>query len=64
VLPEPKVEKPVVVVVPALKTVDVSLVSDVRDYLKERREKLIDQLWTGVQCASCGLRFPPDQTVR
>ncbi|CAG7733227.1 unnamed protein product [Allacma fusca] len=53
---EPKeVEK----VVPPLETVDVPL-----DKLKERREKLIAQICTGVQCGSCGLRFPPDQNVR
>jgi hypothetical protein len=49
---------------PSLPTVEVLLVSEEKDYNKKRREILIDQLWTGVQCAICGLRFPPDQSVR
>ena len=46
-------------VIPPLETVDVSW-----DKLKERRDKLIAQICTGIQCGSCGLRFPPDQNVR
>jgi len=56
---EQRPEKPSV---PPLETVSIDLSSDAKDNLKERREKLIAQLWTGIQCASCGLRFPPDQT--
>jgi len=55
-----KAEEPSKPIVPPLETVDMTF----NDNLKERRSKLVGQLWTGVQCASCGLRFPPDQTVR
>lgn len=46
--------------IPPLPTVDVTF----DDNLKERRDIAIGQIWTGVQCSQCGLRFPPDQTLR
>lgn len=46
--------------IPPLPTVDVSL----DDNLRERRDVAIAQISTGVQCSQCGLRFPPDQTLR
>jgi hypothetical protein len=45
---------------PPLETVTVTF----KDNMRERRVKLIDQICTGIQCASCGLRFAPDQTFR
>lgn len=61
--PEPKESEKITEpknIIPPLPIVDVSL----DDSLKERREIAIGQLFTGVQCSQCGLRFPPDQTVR
>ncbi|OXA40463.1 Polyadenylation and cleavage factor 11 [Folsomia candida] len=49
---------------PPLPTVDVLLVSEEKNYFKERRQGLINQLWVGKQCATCGLRFPPDQNAK
>lgn len=34
------------------------------DNLKKRRPKLISTLYFGIQCASCGLRFPTDQNYK
>lgn len=53
---------PVVEVIPPpLPTVDVLLVTEEKNYFKERRQTLINQMWIGIQCSMCGLRFPPDQ---
>lgn len=54
-------DKPIII--PVLPTVDVLLVAD-KKYFEVRRQILIDQLCTGLQCATCGLRFPPDQNAR
>ncbi|XP_076041386.1 uncharacterized protein LOC143025504 isoform X2 [Oratosquilla oratoria] len=32
--------------------------------LKRRRQYLIDGLYRGMQCSSCGLRYPPEQTLQ
>jgi pre-mRNA cleavage complex 2 protein Pcf11 len=55
--PKPKAETPLP---PPPEVVDVTF----KDNLKERRPKLVDTLYVGVQCGSCGLRFGPDQTFR
>jgi hypothetical protein len=52
------------VIPPPLPTVDVLLVSGDKKYFEERREALINQLWIGMQCATCGLRFSPDQAIK
>jgi hypothetical protein len=56
--PTPKVTPP------PLPTVDVLLVSGDKKYFEERREDLINQLWIGMQCATCGLRFYPGQAIQ
>jgi len=48
------------ILVPPVEVVEITF----DDNLKERRGKLVEQIWTGVQCASCGLRFAADQTLR
>ncbi|XP_055637701.1 uncharacterized protein LOC129776214 [Toxorhynchites rutilus septentrionalis] len=32
--------------------------------LKRRQPSIIAQLYTGMQCSSCGVRFPPEQTMK
>lgn len=32
--------------------------------IKQRQQAIIDSLYTGIQCGSCGLRFPPEQTIK
>jgi hypothetical protein len=59
--PEPQaLEKAAVAGPPPLEVVNISLT----DNLRERRITLINQICTGMQCASCGLRFAPDQSLR
>ncbi|KAF5294521.1 hypothetical protein FQA39_LY13375 [Lamprigera yunnana] len=31
--------------------------------LKQRRQPLINLLYAGMQCSSCGMRFPPEQSI-
>lgn len=60
VKPEVEVKKEEQVAPPVQEFVEVTF----NDSLKERREKLINLICAGVQCGSCGLRFPPDQSLR
>ncbi|CAL8089630.1 unnamed protein product [Orchesella dallaii] len=55
-----KPEKPPAPTIPPLPTVDVTF----DENMKEKRNIAIAQIFTGVQCSQCGLRFPPDQTLR
>lgn len=32
--------------------------------IKKRQQAIIDTLYSGIQCSSCGLRFPPEQTIK
>lgn len=32
--------------------------------IKKRQPGIIDTLYSGIQCSSCGLRFPPEQTMK
>lgn len=32
--------------------------------VKQRQQAIIDTLYSGTQCSSCGLRFPPEQTMK
>lgn len=32
--------------------------------LKKRQNGIVDTLYLGIQCSSCGLRFPPEQTMK
>lgn len=32
--------------------------------IKKRQQAIIDTLYIGIQCSSCGLRFPPEQTIK
>jgi pre-mRNA cleavage complex 2 protein Pcf11 len=32
--------------------------------IKKRQKGIVDTLYSGIQCSSCGLRFPPEQTMR
>ncbi|XP_070503584.1 pre-mRNA cleavage complex 2 protein Pcf11 isoform X2 [Chironomus tepperi] len=32
--------------------------------IKKRQQAIIDTLYSGLQCSSCGLRFPPEQTIK
>lgn len=32
--------------------------------LKKRQQAIVDILYCGIQCSSCGLRFPPEQTMK
>lgn len=32
--------------------------------IKKRQQAIIDTLYCGIQCSSCGLRFPPEQTIK
>jgi pre-mRNA cleavage complex 2 protein Pcf11 len=32
--------------------------------IKMRQQAIVDTLYIGIQCGSCGLRFPPEQTIR
>lgn len=32
--------------------------------IKKRQQAIVDSLYTGIQCGSCGLRFPPEQTTK
>lgn len=32
--------------------------------IKTRQQAIVDTLYIGIQCGSCGLRFPPEQTIR
>lgn len=32
--------------------------------LKKRQQGIVDILYCGIQCSSCGLRFPPEQTMK
>ncbi len=32
--------------------------------IKTRQKAIVDSLYIGIQCGSCGLRFPPEQTIR
>uniref|UniRef100_A0A8D9EB98 Pre-mRNA cleavage complex 2 protein Pcf11 n=1 Tax=Cacopsylla melanoneura TaxID=428564 RepID=A0A8D9EB98_9HEMI len=34
------------------------------DRMKERQPAMIHSLYSGIQCGSCGARFPPDQTTK
>lgn len=32
--------------------------------IKKRQQGIVDTLYWGIQCGSCGLRFPPEQTMK
>lgn len=32
--------------------------------IKTRQQAIVDTLYTGIQCGNCGLRFPPEQSIR
>lgn len=32
--------------------------------IKKRQQAIVDTLYSGIQCSSCGLRFPPEQTMK
>lgn len=32
--------------------------------IKKRQAGIVDTLYSGIQCSSCGLRFPPEQTMK
>lgn len=32
--------------------------------IRKRQQSIIDTLYSGIQCSSCGLRFPPEQTIK
>lgn len=32
--------------------------------IKQRQQAIVDTLYFGTQCSSCGLRFPPEQTMK
>ena len=32
--------------------------------IKQRQQAIVDTLYSGTQCSSCGLRFPPEQTMK
>uniref|UniRef100_A0A182VVW6 Pre-mRNA cleavage complex 2 protein Pcf11 n=1 Tax=Anopheles minimus TaxID=112268 RepID=A0A182VVW6_9DIPT len=34
------------------------------DTLKKRQTAIVHQLFSGMQCSSCGVRFPPEQTMK
>lgn len=34
------------------------------DTIKKRQSAIVDTLYSGIQCSSCGLRFPPEQTMK
>lgn len=34
------------------------------DTIKKRQQAIVDSLYSGIQCSSCGLRFPPEQTMK
>lgn len=34
------------------------------DTIKKRQAAVVDTLYCGIQCSSCGLRFPPEQTMK
>uniref|UniRef100_A0A1Q3FY43 Pre-mRNA cleavage complex 2 protein Pcf11 n=1 Tax=Culex tarsalis TaxID=7177 RepID=A0A1Q3FY43_CULTA len=34
------------------------------DQLKKRQAAIVSQLFCGMQCSSCGVRFPPEQTMK
>lgn len=34
------------------------------DTIKKRQQGIVDSLYLGIQCSSCGLRFPPEQTMK
>lgn len=34
------------------------------DTIKKRQPAIVDTLYCGIQCSSCGLRFPPEQTMK
>lgn len=34
------------------------------DTIKKRQQAIVDTLYSGIQCSSCGLRFPPEQTMK
>ncbi|XP_055540446.1 uncharacterized protein LOC129727068 [Wyeomyia smithii] len=34
------------------------------DTLKRRQSAIVTQLFSGMQCSSCGVRFPPEQTMK
>lgn len=34
------------------------------DTVKKRQHAIVDTLYCGIQCSSCGLRFPPEQTMK
>lgn len=34
------------------------------DTIKLRQQGIVDTLYSGIQCSSCGLRFPPEQTLK
>ncbi|XP_049279637.1 uncharacterized protein LOC125762019 isoform X1 [Anopheles funestus] len=37
---------------------------DKPDTLKKRQTAIVYQLFSGMQCSSCGVRFPPEQTMK
>lgn len=42
----------------------VSVILTRPDTIKKRQSAIVDTLYLGIQCSSCGLRFPPEQTMK
>lgn len=42
----------------------VPVVLNKPDTIKKRQSAIVDTLYLGIQCSSCGLRFPPEQTMK
>ncbi|KFB43760.1 AGAP001271-PA-like protein [Anopheles sinensis] len=57
VKPKDKETKPPV---PAIEPV----LLDKPETLKKRQSAIVHQLYSGMQCSSCGVRFPPEQTMK
>uniref|UniRef100_A0AAG5D028 Pre-mRNA cleavage complex 2 protein Pcf11 n=1 Tax=Anopheles atroparvus TaxID=41427 RepID=A0AAG5D028_ANOAO len=48
---------------PAVPAIDPVLL-DKPETLKKRQSAIVHQLFSGMQCSSCGVRFPPEQTMK
>uniref|UniRef100_A0A182NQP0 CID domain-containing protein n=1 Tax=Anopheles dirus TaxID=7168 RepID=A0A182NQP0_9DIPT len=42
----------------------VPVLLDKLETLKKRQAAIVHQLFSGMQCSSCGVRFPPEQTMK
>lgn len=42
----------------------IAVVLNKPDTIKKRQSAIVDTLYLGIQCSSCGLRFPPEQTMK